>query len=556
MTYPPALFAYDATPANVPYTSDSHDVQQVTLMITVNNPTAAHVDCSQLVFSLPVGSGNGDLTTNPSAIACSPCLGVPWTISSDDEGSFTAMPQPPATGLDVGDSIAFLLSGVQVNELPGLTMVTVYEATDTVRSALVPVAKVPPGLAITSFTAAPVQVRAGDVSTLSWTTTGASSCTLSWSGQTVPVELDGEHPVRPQSTTTYTLTAVGDSSPITEQITVYVPQVTILSFGAVPSQVAQDGPSTLSWLVNNADTCQLNPGSFSVDPNSGSQVVNPHLSGSYTLTANGFGRTVSMPAPIEVMKVQVPMFTATPSQVPPGAILAATLGWTTSWATACSISPDVGSVPLSGIQSVTPGQTTTYSLAAVGLDPPDARVTVTVCPAVALIELRAAPTTGQLTLLWQVIGGAVTIAMGSSPAQSYPSSGATFLSRPWPSTATITVTGAGMTSTIVLALPGQLGQVTVSSLRCTCGYGINAPGATASLAWDTDGGTVGGSVVAATTQGISGSTGALTVPLGAGQSGRLWSLDFGFGTEPGQRVGMAVLVPGSQQQPQQHKERT
>lgn len=544
MPYPPALFAYDVTPNTVPFTGDSRHVQRVTLMLTVNNPTARPLDCTQLVFSLPVGAGKGSLTTNPSAIDCSPGLDVPWTIGSDGEGSFTALPQPPATGLEVGDSIAFLLTDVEVNELQGGAMITVYEATDTIRTALVPVIKMPPGLAITRLSAGPVQVRPGQPSWLAWETTGAGSCTLSWDGQTVGVDTAGEYAVRPQTTTTYTLTAVGDSTPVTEQVTVYVPQVTILSFAAVPFQIAQGGRSSLSWLVNNADTCHIAPGSFAVDPRSGSQDVDPQESSTYTLTAKGFGRTVSMPAPVEVMPVRVDSFTATPSLVPPGGIVASSLGWSTTWATACAIDPGVGAVPVTGTVSVTPTETTTYRLEAAGRQPQRATATVTVCPAVTFLEIVRLLPGPFVGMKWQVVGGSVTLARDDAPAQPVPASGAMGSGPASPvRKATLTVTGVGVREVITVTFPGPATRTAVSPLNVSCAHGLNAAGATASVSWKTRNGTVDGSVVAATTQVIAGDSGSLTVPLGSGGGGRLWSLDLGIGAGPDDRIRIDVGLP-------------
>ncbi|GAA4375967.1 hypothetical protein [Nocardioides caricicola] len=553
--YPPPIFAYDVTPCVVPYSSDSKNPQVVTLMVTVNNPTARHVDCTQLVFNIQPGDGGGQLTTNPSVVGCGPGLGVPWTIESDQQGNFTAVPAPPATGLDTGDSVAFILTGIEVNEFPGLVEIQAWEQTDILRLGTIGISKVKPGLAITEFSAAPVQVTAGQTSTLSWTTTGASSCTLSWNGISKPnLKPQGSYPVTPNTTTTYTLTAVGDGTTRSEQITVYVPQVTILSFGASPGQVPQGGTSALSWLVNNADTVGITPGTYGkLDPAQGTQAVSTtvddpnHPVVDYLMTATGFGRTVSMPAPVTVMQVDVQSFTATPSQVPPGGLLPVTLTWATTWATACSISPGVGTVPTSGSAQATPGQTTTYTLQPVGLAPPTPTVTVNACPAFVSVEVITDPQNAQAFVVWQVIGGTVTMALGSGAPTAVPSSGSTSQAFPFPSAITFTATGVGMTSAVVLTLPSELGGGTVDSLKATCGYGVNAPGATATLTWQTEGGTVDGTVTAGTTQTISGESGTLTVPLGQGSAGRLWNVDFGFGSQPGHRIGIATAIPTTAQ---------
>ena len=219
--YSPTLLSYSVTPDAVSYTEDPSAPSTVELMIAVNNSTGQNVDCSRLVFTLPVGTGAGDLTADPSAINAVPALGTSWSIQSDGTGNFIALPQAPVTGLNAGDSIAFSLSGIQVNDWAGLVEITIREETNAPRQTQLGVSKVPPGLAITSFNANPIQVAPGQPSTLAWTTTGAQSVTLFWPNQSIPVPPDGQEVVTPQQTTTYTLVATGDSS-VSQQITVTV----------------------------------------------------------------------------------------------------------------------------------------------------------------------------------------------------------------------------------------------------------------------------------------------------------------------------------------------
>jgi hypothetical protein len=559
MSYQPALFAYAVTPTVVPYTTDPNHPTPVTLMITVNNPTPKFVDCPQLVFTIPTGTGAGAITNNPAKITPSPALGVPWTITSDKAGNLTAIPNPGTSGLGVGDSIAFLITNIDINDLPGLAVIDVWEGLDP-RYTNLDVSKTPPGLAITSFTANPIQISAGDTTTLSWTTTGAQTCTLSWQGNTkTNLKTDGELPVTPEITTTYTLTATNTprtnrprtntnhdrtsaGTSVTQQITVYVPQVTILSFGASPRQVAQDGPTTLSWLVNNATSCTVTPGDTAVDPVSGTLVVHPHLSGSYDLSASGFGRVVSMPAPVTVMPVEVGPFTATPSQLPPGATLSSTLQWSTTWATSCSIET-VGSVPVSGSHQVAPAATTTYNLQPVGLNPPASAVTVTVCPAITSLEVMTYPRSNQLVVLYQTVGGTVTATVGQSPPMSYPATGGIYLNTPV--AVALTVNGLGLASSVTIEASDAVG-VQVNSLSLTCGYSVNAPGATASLSWDIDGGQPTGSIAAAAAGEIAGATGSIAFDIGPGPNtgNNTWELTLHL-TSDISPDGPSILMSGA-----------
>lgn len=570
MNYPPALFAYAVTPAVAPYATAGAGTP-VTFMVTVNNPIGTHVECSELVFTIPIGRGAGDLTTDPSGLAPAPALGVPWSITSDDAGNLTALPNAGTTGLGAGDSIAFLISNVHVNDLPGLALVGVWEQTDDLRYDYLRVTKVAPGLAITSFTANPVQVSTGSPTTLSWTTTGAQTCTLSWQGNTrAGLDPDDTLQISPTETTTYTLTAsstpqgqeqeasTGESSTVSEQVSVYVPQVAILSFGASPLQVPQDGPTTLSWLVQNATQCTITPGGTSVDPIQGEQVVHPHDTGPYSLTAQGFGRSVSMPAPVSVMPATAGPFTATPSQLPPSTTQSTTLRWSTQWATSCSID-GIGEVPCTGSCQVRPAATTTYQLHPVGLDAPTPTVQVTVCPAITSLRIHPLSTQG-VTVSYETVGGNVTGTLNGQPIPNL--TGSNSIAVGIPVALTLTVTGLGMASTVTIDAPAQLDGTQVDDLHLTCGYSLNAPGAPATLTWNVQGGQPSGVISALETKTVSGATGTTTFDIGPGPDSddHTWALTLHLtsDTSPtGPKVLMSGVLPSpvsspSEQEPPAH----
>src|SRR5205823_5560986 len=94
------------------------------------------------------------------------------------------------------------------------------------------------------FDASPSNITAGQSSTLSWTSTGASTVSISGVGA---VTLNGSTTVTPQQTTTYTLTATSaDGKSVTAPITITVttgtiPQIVV--FVATP-QTIDIGSST------------------------------------------------------------------------------------------------------------------------------------------------------------------------------------------------------------------------------------------------------------------------------------------------------------------------
>jgi hypothetical protein len=362
---PPALLNYAITPDVVPYSTSESSPSVVALMIAVNNGTGVDQVVSQIVFAIPAGIGSGDLTNAPSGITVAPALGTPWSISSDGTGNVTPVPVPPATGLRAGDSIAFLLSGIEVNELAGLAEIDVYEQTGATGTTQLGVSKLPPGLAITSFFANPIQVSPGTPTTLSWTTTGADAATLSGAGTSNPVSPDGQAPVSPVQTTTYTITASGGGSSVSQQLTITVSRVQILTFSASPSQVLQGGPSTLSWQITDGASAYVEPGHIPVNPDQGTLVVNPQQTTTYVLEALGPGGYTSSPFVVDVLPVSITSFALL--ERPPGVFTAPnTLAWTTRYATSASIVPGFPSVPVTGTQVVAPPSPTTYVLNAEG----------------------------------------------------------------------------------------------------------------------------------------------------------------------------------------------
>lgn len=526
MSYPPADFAYAVTPTVVPYTIDSGHITPVTLLITVNNPAAKFVACSRLVFDLPAGSGAGDLTNNPTTIAATPALGVPWSITADMSGVLTAVPNAGTSGIGPGDSIAFLIANIQVNGLPGLAIIDVWEQTDQLGHSRLDVSKAPPGLAITSFTANPIQISAGDSTTLSWTTTGAQTCTVSWAGGSkTDLDVDGTLPVSPEITTTYTLTATSTPTQAegtalrdavaTAQVTVYVPQVQILSFSASPREVPMGGKSTLHWLVLNADTCMIGPGDHNVDPNTGSLEVELTESTRFDLEADGFGRTVGMPTRVKVLPVTINSFTATPSEVVPGA--ASTLTWDTSGSLSPWVIDGLGTVSAIGSQPVTPSQDTTYRLHPQPGNDPHASAAVVVAPGFVSLQGQGNGD-GSFNLSYSTAGAPSIHAQTPGPVnRDYPSQGEIDGIRIG---IIMSVNGSPLRNRVQAAIASRdVGRGNVHSVSVECDAGLHAVGGTATVTWNYESAEPQGEISVTTngtttTTQLKGGTGQQTFVIG------------------------------------------
>jgi hypothetical protein len=147
---------------------------------------------------------------------------------------------------------------------------------------------------IDKFTGAPLSILAGQTSTLLWQVENATTVTISTLGNE---PLTGTQDVKPQQTTTYTLTASNGVGSVTATVTINVQTgAKISSFTANPSTSPSPGsPVTLTCLATNATSVTV-AGAGALDSN-GSVVVKPTVDTTYTCTAvgaNGSSDTASL----------------------------------------------------------------------------------------------------------------------------------------------------------------------------------------------------------------------------------------------------------------------
>ncbi|MEM6430070.1 MAG: hypothetical protein AAF708_12585, partial [Deinococcota bacterium] len=172
-------------------------------------------------------------------------------------------------------------------------------------------------LAITSFTAAPQVINAGESSTLAWTITGINPIDLTITSDVGAnigdvTNLDSIV-VEPTETTTYTLTAENESGTVTETVTIDVIEPepiapTITTFTATPDTIDEGATSTLAWEVTGDE-----PITLTIEPNVGdvtgltSITVEPAETTTYALTATNVAGTV-----IEEVIINVTQLPTTP----------------------------------------------------------------------------------------------------------------------------------------------------------------------------------------------------------------------------------------------------
>jgi hypothetical protein len=179
-----------------------------------------------------------------------------------------------------------------------------------------------------------------------------------------------------------------------------------ISFSASPDDIATGQTSTLVWDTTNATSVTIDNGIGS-EPVSGSVTVQPSLTTTYTLTANGPGGTVSSQATVTVTNRPIISFLANPTGIVAGH--PATLYWSVSNSRSVTIDNGVGPVGPSGSVDVFPTTTTTYTMTAVGnAGNSTAQVTIDVISFPKIISFTATPSNisagGTSTLAWSVSG--------------------------------------------------------------------------------------------------------------------------------------------------------
>lgn len=219
---------------------------------------------------------------------------------------------------------------------------------------------------INTFTADRPVIIAGESVNLSWNVTGATSVIIDPNIGSVPAS--GSQSVTPITTTAYNLTASNNTGIATRALVITVnPAATkpvIATFEINPSVISPGQTATIRWDVTDATSVKIDPGIGNV-PSNGSQTVSPGATTTYTLTASNGSGVVNSTHVVMVSQANPPAilsFYASPSTIEIGE--ASVLYWNVSGATSVRIEPNIGEVPPSGSQMVSPASTTAYVLTA------------------------------------------------------------------------------------------------------------------------------------------------------------------------------------------------
>lgn len=157
-----------------------------------------------------------------------------------------------------------------------------------------------PGLPAVTLSAAPAAIVAGQSSTLSWNSSGAT--TVSINQGVGGVAASGTRLVAPSINTIYTITASNSVGSVTAMATVTVAQPTpapTITLNATPGTIVSGSGVTLTWTSTNATSVSINQ-NIGIVAMSGSAQVSPATSTTYTATAVGAGGTATSSATVTV----------------------------------------------------------------------------------------------------------------------------------------------------------------------------------------------------------------------------------------------------------------
>ena len=204
----------------------------------------------------------------------------------------------------------------------------------------------------------------------------------------------------------------GEDGEVVLTLTSTAGRPTINEFVASPSGIAAGGSTNLSWDVGTFTQLSVEPGvgdvSGATANGQGQVAVDPETTTTYVLTLENNGATIESTVTVVVDEAPiVQAFGGAPGIIVPGG--AATLEWSVAGADSVTIEPSVGDVAAQGTTSVSPSETTIYSIIATnsnGTSRAETRVVVDAIQAALALSFDAAAPKQASGAIFDVIGGA------------------------------------------------------------------------------------------------------------------------------------------------------
>jgi len=402
-----------------------------------------------------------NLSAAPTTIVTGESITLSWSSSTAD----SCVIEPGIGPVDANGTIV-----VSPTETTTFT-VTATGLRGTAISTVTVTVLYPPTVTIS---ASPETIILGESSTLSWSSNHADAVSID--NGIGPVAISGSVTASPTVTTTYTITATGPGGTATSTVSVTVLYPPTVSISSSPETIILGETTTLSWSSANADAVLIEPGIGPV-PSSGNVTVLPSETTTYTITASGPGGIATSAVMVTVLNPPAVEMTATPGSIIIGE--SAILAWTSMYADRVLIEPGVGSFPAGGSISVSPNQTTSYTITATGPGGNStAAVTVVVNFPEPTISFSADPETIQAgessTLSWaSTFADSVIIDNGTG---SVDATGSIEVSPTQTTTYIITATGSGgsTTASVVVNVASVNPTVNLSATPQTVNLGRSA----------------------------------------------------------------------------------
>lgn len=235
-----------------------------------------------------------DLTASPTALVAPNSSNIRWSVWFGDT-YFAGVSCAWADGSNAGMSGSYSHWVTQTTTLTLNCTAPVGQVVS--KSVTITATPTPPPTL--DFQASVLSLGANGTTTLAWTATNATSCTASdgWTGSKVT---SGNQAVTVPATTTYTLACAGAGVTVAKSITVVVVPPPTLTLTANPVSIPSGTTSTLSWTAAYSSSCAASVGWSGPYSVTGTEVVNPTVTTTYTLACSGAGGSISKSVTVNV----------------------------------------------------------------------------------------------------------------------------------------------------------------------------------------------------------------------------------------------------------------
>jgi len=367
----PTVTINNANQAVATFTAAAGQSYQFLLKVTNTDGISAQAS-TMVTTASPTQTQITQFTAQPAAITSGQSSTLSWVIQNATSASISpgvGAVSPTSGSIAVSPTVTttYTLTATGANGTTTQTVQVMVGATTA---------------QILRFAASPSTIAEGAQSTLSWTTSGATTISISPTVGTVTA--NGSTTVSPATTTSYTISATGtDGKTVTAVVTVTVtgsavPQ--IVAFTATPQTVSSGQSSKICWQVTGATSISIAPGVGSNLNANDCTTVTPSATTTYTLTATNAVGQVQGNLTVNVGSVQILSFQANPVSSPvAGAPV--TLSWTTANATSVVLTgADIPAMtlPVNGSYTDNPVTNETYTLTAYGPGGQTVSVTISV----------------------------------------------------------------------------------------------------------------------------------------------------------------------------------